>query len=85
MSWAVSILSLTAASAAVQLKVICTLRHQEIGNLFGVCKELRSTVRLPCSHVIILQGRNTYITNGWTVPSMLALSTSLQKLILLTF
>ena len=30
----------------MQLKVICTLRHQEIGNLFGVCKELRATVRL---------------------------------------
>ena len=44
-------LRLMAASAAAQLKVICTLRHQEIGNLFGVCKELRSTVRLPHSHV----------------------------------
>lgn len=49
-------LRLMAAPAAVQLKVICTLRHQEIGNLFGVCKELRSTVRLPHSHVPIRSG-----------------------------
>jgi hypothetical protein len=51
LSRVVSMLRLMAAPAAVQLKVICTLRHQEIGNLFGVCKELRSTVRLPQSHV----------------------------------
>lgn len=28
----------------VLLKVICMLRHQEIGNLFGVCRELRATM-----------------------------------------
>lgn len=39
------------ASAAVQLKVICMLRHQEIGNLFSVCKELRATVSsIACRH-----------------------------------
>lgn len=64
-----------AASAAMQLKVICTLRHQEIGNLFGVCKELRSTVSIPHCPLTChnLTRGNTYITDGWTVPLTLAL------------
>ncbi len=29
----------------VQLVIICCLQHKEIGALFGVCRELRATVR----------------------------------------
>jgi len=45
---------------ALQLKVICMLKHQEIGNLFAVCKELRGTVRIfKCNALWILPVRSS--------------------------
>ena len=36
---------LTMESVCSQLVIICCLQHKEIGSLFGVCRELRATVR----------------------------------------
>ncbi len=64
----------------MQLKVICTLKHREIGNLFGVCRELRPTVSLLAiqTHLFRWQTQLARIDQSeCSLPGMLPYSESL--------